>query len=108
MLLTADYNLDGKVNAADYTLWRDTLGQSVPPGTGADGNGDGMITAADYDLWKSNYTPMPGVGNGAGLSSISVPEPCGWMLLLTLLLPGGCRGAFSRKREFFRKFSSSV
>jgi hypothetical protein len=26
-----DYNRNGVADAADYTLWRNTLGQSVPP-----------------------------------------------------------------------------
>ena len=34
---TGDYNGDGTVDAADYTVWRDTFGQEVDEGTGADG-----------------------------------------------------------------------
>ena len=48
----ADYNNNGKVDAADYVIWRKTLNQMVEEGTGADGDGDGMITAADYTLWR--------------------------------------------------------
>jgi hypothetical protein len=50
-----DYNRDGCVDAADYTVWRDTLGLTVPIYTGADGNGDGVIDQADYLLWRSNF-----------------------------------------------------
>ncbi len=42
--LVGDYNRDFSVDAADYTYWRDRLGDTVTPFTGADGNGDGMIT----------------------------------------------------------------
>ena len=36
-----DYNLDGVADLADYTVWRNNLGDTVTPGTGADGSGDG-------------------------------------------------------------------
>lgn len=56
----ADYNGDGEQDAADYTVWRDTLGDSV--GTagdgildGADGDDNGIVDAADYDLWVTGY-----------------------------------------------------
>jgi hypothetical protein len=78
-LLPGDYNDDGAVDAADYTVWRDTLGDSVSIQTiGADGNGDGEITVADYQVWKSNFgkslAPQPGAGS-------SVPEPVGMSLV---------------------------
>ncbi len=50
-----DYNQDGRVDAADYTVWRDNLGATVASGTSADGNGDGMIDATDYTVWRSNF-----------------------------------------------------
>ena len=41
----ADYNWDGQVDAADYTVWRDLLGeQGLVPFTSGDGNGDGRVT----------------------------------------------------------------
>jgi len=50
--LLGDYNGDGSVNVADYTVWRNTEG-SVDD-LRADGNGDGTVDQADYDLWKSH------------------------------------------------------
>jgi hypothetical protein len=50
-----DYNENGIVDAADYTLWRNTLGTSVANGTGADGNANGTIDQGDYDNWKANF-----------------------------------------------------
>ena len=71
--VTGDYNGDGTVNAADYTVWRDNLGSSVTPGMGADGNDNGVIDAADYSVWKSNFGLT---GNAAGsLKGAAVPEP---------------------------------
>lgn len=61
--LSGDYNGDNKVNAADYTVWRDASGKTVVPYTGGDGNGDGVVDALDYEVWVSQYgktyTPPP-------------------------------------------------
>jgi parallel beta-helix repeat protein len=59
-LLPGDYNRDGLVNTADYTVWRDTRGSlgELP----ADGNGDGRVDASDYGVWKSNF--------GSGLADL--------------------------------------
>jgi hypothetical protein len=70
--VAGDYNGNGKVDAADYVLWRNTLGQSVTAGTGADGNADGTITQADYDFWKAKFGNTSGSGS---LASANVPEP---------------------------------
>jgi predicted outer membrane repeat protein len=53
--LPGDYNQDGAVNQADYSVWRNSMSIVMPPGSGADGNGDGQIDNADYHLWKSNF-----------------------------------------------------
>jgi hypothetical protein len=58
-----DYNRDTRVDAADYTIWRDTLGTTVTAGAGADGNGNGVIdgpgAGSDYEFWTTNYgTPV--------------------------------------------------
>ncbi|MEX2093485.1 MAG: choice-of-anchor Q domain-containing protein [Pirellulales bacterium] len=73
--LPGDYNLDEAVDAADYTVWRDTLGQEVAAYDSADGDGDGTIDEDDYDVWKSNfgnsisifgYAALAGGGAGGG------------------------------------------
>lgn len=68
--LEGDYNGDGTVNAADYTVWRDTLGQSGD-GLSADGNRDKVVNELDYSIWKANFGK---VAQG-GASSHAVPEP---------------------------------
>ena len=51
-----DYSDNGTVDAADYTVWRDTEGAGVPNGVGADGNANGSIDTGDYDTWKANFS----------------------------------------------------
>jgi hypothetical protein len=74
-----DYNQNGTVDAADYAVWRNMLGQTGV-GLAADGNGDNQITTADYDVWRSKFGTT--VGSGSGLSSdFAVPEPSTLLLL---------------------------
>ncbi len=82
-LLSGDYNGDGVVDAADYTVWRDSLGATdLAPYELGDGNGDGKVTAADYDVWRSQF----GMTNAAAVSSTrSVPEPSAIATLLCLV-----------------------
>ena len=73
-VLGGDFNRDGIVDAADYTAWRDMVGQVVTPGTGADSDGNGMIDQADYDFWALHFGETVGSLPGAG-SAAAVPEP---------------------------------
>lgn len=92
--LAGDYNGDGRVNAADYSVWRNSLGQSGS-GLAADGNGDTHVDNADYDLWKLHFGEV--FGGGSGETSLgATPEPSSQLLLvvgLMLLLVGrdSCR-----------------
>src|SRR6202007_2157730 len=43
--LPGDFNHDGIVDAADYTVWRDSLGQTG--NVAADGNEDNVVDMAD-------------------------------------------------------------
>jgi hypothetical protein len=81
-LLAGDYNGDGIVDAADYTVWRDTFGQSVTAHSGADGDGSATIDDGDYQVWIDHFGEhSPGAGTGARASS-AVPEPSGICLAL--------------------------
>ncbi|MEX0611577.1 MAG: lysyl oxidase family protein [Pirellulales bacterium] len=51
VLLSADFNNDNSVNAADYPVWRKSFG----PGDGGDANGDGNTDQFDYDDWKQQF-----------------------------------------------------
>ncbi|QDU91331.1 hypothetical protein Pla175_47520 [Pirellulimonas nuda] len=73
--MTGDYNGDGYIDAADYTVWRDTLGQlgNETNHPAADHNHDFMVDLADYDIWVAAFTgPLPA---SAGVAAASVPEP---------------------------------
>ena len=85
--LAGDYSDNGIVDAADYTLWRNSLGQSVPIGSDADGNHSGTIDQGDYNVWKGNFGMTVGSGGGAGPAS-AVPEPNA--MLITCLAVGCC------------------
>lgn len=54
--LSGDYNFDGTVDAADYTVWRDAVGQTGL-GIPADGNNDEMVDQGDFDIWKNHFGP---------------------------------------------------
>lgn len=87
-----DYNNDGVVNAADYTVWRDNLGQDS---SALNGNGTGAATVvqADYALWRQNFgnAALSGAVTGVVLyeafelgTASGVPEPSTGFLLLVI------------------------
>lgn len=54
--LAGDYNTDGTVDAADYSVWRDALGSTGQVSfAGADGDGDGRVTESDRAVWIANF-----------------------------------------------------
>jgi hypothetical protein len=86
-----DYNDDGTVNAADYTVWRDRLGQDFSlPNEDLDTTA-GKVTIEDYNVWKSAFG-NGGSGNGA-LAGGTVPEPASCLLLIFASsgIAAGCR-----------------
>ena len=69
--LDGDYNYNGIVDAADYALWRDTLGQTVTAFWGADGNGNGMIDDLDYAVWKTHFGMTLGTTGNLATTSVA-------------------------------------
>src|SRR4051812_31255617 len=53
IIFGGDYNKNGTVDAADYAIWRKTLGSSSR--LAADGDGNGTIEQADYSFWRSRF-----------------------------------------------------
>jgi len=72
--LPGDYNQNYVVDAADYTVWRNTLGASgLTLYSGADGSGNGSIGPEDYDVWKSHFgESLPGAGGAAAAVTADV------------------------------------
>jgi hypothetical protein len=73
-LLPGDYDNNGRVDAADYVLWRKN-----PSLYGGNPGG--------YNTWRSNFGNSPGAGSGNVIGGAQVPEPSA-MLLTTLMLTG--------------------
>jgi len=111
-----DYSGNGVVDAADYTVWRDRLGQSVVLPNEDPSTTPGSVTPEDYLVWKNNFGSTQsggglgafevftgavryqafslGAGSGA-LESLPVPEPSTFVLAVALacgLLGTRCRG----------------
>ena len=80
-----DFNDDGTVNAADYTVWRNAVGTNVAVGKAGDGNFDGKVTQADFYIWKAN------IGQSTNGLGVSVPEPGGVFLWLVAIVTLGAR-----------------
>jgi hypothetical protein len=104
--VAGDYNGDGKVDAADYTVWRDTLGSTSDLRANGNNTGSSMnvIDLADYTTWKNNFGTS---GSGGGAFSTAVPETSTAALLLTglLMLPFLLR--FAKRSSIFRREHST-
>lgn len=79
--LLGDYNFDGSVDAADYTVWRDARQSG---NLAADGNNDGSVDNGDLDIWKAHF----GTTSGGGSSALAVPEPTACLLVLAIFAAG--------------------
>lgn len=76
--ISADFNQDGFVDAADYTIWRDTDGSTTD--LRADATGDGLVGPEDYDRWASEFG-----SSDAGPMAVGVPEPSAVFLAIALV-----------------------
>ena len=80
VVLPGDYNGNGIVDTADYTVWRNGLGS--------------IYTQADYDVWKSHFgavSPGNWAGSGAAATSsihTAVPEPSSLVLFVAVCFGG--------------------
>jgi hypothetical protein len=93
--LIGDYNGDGKVSAADYTVWRDHVGAETLDNR--DPDNFGPVDLTDFNSWIANYgnvIPENGAGSGTEFLSVksavsgsaAVPEPASLIVLLTGML----------------------
>jgi hypothetical protein len=88
-----DYNNDGVVNAADYTVWRDNLNASFQLQNEVAGVTPGQVTVEDYNEWKSRFG-NGNAGGGAQLTNGAVPEPSTCLLVVCV---AGIMGLVSRR-----------
>ncbi len=87
--LAGDFNRDGIVNIADYTVWRDNQGGTFDLNGNGDEEGEsmGVVDAADYALWKGNFGMTVGAASSLSLGTSAIPEPATAALLLLGLIP---------------------
>jgi hypothetical protein len=110
--LQGDYNANGVVDAADYTVWRNSRGQSGI-GLAADGSGNGHVGDEDYDFWKQKFGSALGSGSGGLVAAQVVPEPGSVVFLAAIAIASAfiqCRIASLTRRtvycfdNFWRRF----
>jgi hypothetical protein len=63
-LPNGDYNKNGTVDAADYVIWRDSIGGTVP-----------------YDAWRNRFGLGAGAGGDSTPSAEIAPEPAAVVFL---------------------------
>ncbi len=66
--IAGDCDIDGDVDAADYTVWQTSFGSNLL--LAADGNGNGVVDAADYTVWRESL-PSPVVPTNAVSALVS-------------------------------------
>jgi hypothetical protein len=87
VFLIGDYNDDGAVDAADYTVWRDNVGAA--PGTLPNDILNVVVGPQQYAVWRANFgnvMPSPGA-----LAGSTVPEPS-TVILAGLAFAAACCG----------------
>lgn len=86
--LPGDFNHDDKVDAADYTVWRDGFGTTYTPD--------------DYGVWKTHFGESAGSGAGSIGVASAVPEPGSVWLLVAGVVWGMGNGTRRcvRRRDF--------
>jgi hypothetical protein len=81
--IAGDFNADGIVDAADYTVWRDHLGTNFDLNGNGEETGDsaGTVDQADYELWVQQFGSSAAIGSAIPTSD-AVPEPASLFVLL--------------------------
>lgn len=88
--LVGDYNGDLRVDAADYTVWRDSLGSTTL--LSADGDNNGVVDAGDLAVWRDRF----GASVAPGAAAANVPEPAS---LLTAAFAAAAVVAAARRQQ---------
>ncbi len=83
--LVGDYNGDRVVNAADYTVWRNTLGSRS--NLAADGNRNQLVDMGDFNVWRYNFGHTAAAG---GPAEQAIPEPASVVISLVAIALAMC------------------
>jgi hypothetical protein len=84
--INADFNFNGIVDAADYIVWRNSLGQSGV-GLTADGNGDRIVNDVDYAFWRKRFgAAATSTAAGGESAAATIAEPVGAASLVVCTL----------------------
>ncbi len=99
--VSGDFNEDGVVDAADYTVYRDNVGglNGLP-----NDDGLGVVGQLHYDLWETNYGAegeQLTVVTVAPAAALAVPEPGSLAIVCGMVLAGSCgvRGRSAARRS---------
>lgn len=88
--IPGDFNNDGKVDSADYAVWRKKFGSSdVLPNDPT----PGVVSQSDFALWRANFGKSVSGGFAAGAS---VPEPSAVTLVIAAFAACGRRRRIPR------------
>ncbi len=87
----ADFNLDGVVDGADFSIWRANMGMDTAASfEQGDANGDGIVDGADYIIWRHSLGPATSLeafaSSGIGESVVPEPTTIGLALAAAILL----------------------
>jgi prepilin-type N-terminal cleavage/methylation domain-containing protein/prepilin-type processing-associated H-X9-DG protein len=85
--IAGDFNNDGSVDAADYSVWRENLGTTFDlNGNGAETAGSqGVVDSVDYALWRASYGHTRGELAPLAVAGSQVPEPVSRTLVLFVI-----------------------
>ncbi|MGD9632007.1 MAG: hypothetical protein AB7G28_19585 [Pirellulales bacterium] len=80
---TGDFNQNGMIDAADYTIWQDSLGSTED--LRADANSNSVIDVGDFESWKAGFAAA---SSSSGGGAAAVPEPASLAMILPALVSG--------------------
>jgi hypothetical protein len=95
---TGDFNHDGRVDAADYTQWRDQFGMTGA-GLAADLNHDNVVDLRDYAGWRNHFgeTALNAGGSSTDVAT-NVPEPDSMALSFVAAMLLAATGGLKRRQ----------
>jgi hypothetical protein len=89
---SGDFNGDGAIDAADYVVWRSTLGSTYDMRANGDNSGASahVIDQADYEMWRAHFDQAAGSSGGvigSASASAAIPERATlWLIGLGIVL----------------------